>query len=166
MSYAASFKDKNNVEHPVTSALYGTCSTAAATAAKEVVCSNVDALTAGMTIRVVFTNANTADSPTININSKGAKNVYRFGTTTPVGDGSWEAGAVVDLFYDGTSFFMIGSQDVEAIRTSLAAKQNSTDNNLATTSKQVVGAINEVNSNFISLGLSVVNGKLCQTYTV
>ena len=44
-------------------------------------------------------------------------------------------------------------------------KQDATDNNLATTSKQVVGAINEVNSNFTSLGLSVVNGKLCQTYS-
>ena len=39
--------------------------------------------------------------------------------------------------------------------------------NLTTTDKtDAVHAINEVNSNLTSLGLSVVNGKLCQTYSV
>ena len=31
---------------------------------------------------------------------------------------------------------------------------------------QIAGELSELNSNFISLGLSVVNGKLCQTYSV
>lgn len=54
----------------------------------------------------------------------------------------------------------------------LATKQDATDNSLDTTAKTIVGAINEhegdvtsLNSNFTSLGLSVVNGKLCQTYS-
>lgn len=189
MSYAGIFTDKNNIDHPITSTLYGTCSTAAATAAKEVVCSNVDSLEAGMTLRVVFTNANTAASPTINVNSKGAKNVYRFGSTTPIGGNSWEAGAVVDLFYDGTSFFMLNSDNLGtaaakaatnavtenstdlvesgAVYTGLAAKQNASGNSaLATVDKTIVGAINEVDRNLTSLGLSVINGKLCQTYSV
>lgn len=188
MSYAGIFTDKNNIDHPITSTLYGTCSTAADTAAKEVVCSNVDSLEAGMTLRVVFTNANTAASPTINVNSKGAKNVYRFGSTTPIGGNSWEAGAVVDLFYDGTSFFMLNSDNLGtaaakaatnavtenstdlvesgAVYTQLTTKQNETDNSLQTTEKKIVPAINEVNSNLSSLGLSVVNGKICQTYSV
>ena len=39
--------------------------------------------------------------------------------------------------------------------------------NLTTTDKtDAVHAINELNSNLTSLGLSVVNGKLCQTYSV
>ena len=222
MSYAGIFTDKNNIDHPITSTLYGTCSTAAATAAKEVVCSNVDSLEAGMTLRVVFTNANTAASPTINVNSKGAKNVYRFGSTTPIGGNSWEAGAVVDLFYDGTSFFMLNSDNLGtaaakdatnavtenstdlvesgAVYTELATKADLTDlahafstataytvgqyvsydgNIYKCTSAHSAGAwvagdftlvaigneLNSLNSNFISLGLSVVNGKLCQTYS-
>ena len=159
MSYSGKFKDKNNNLHPVTSVLYGTCDTAAATAAKVVTCTDFDALMTGVTIRVKFTNANTAANPTVNINSTGAKSVYRFGSTTPVDGDSWTAGEVVELLYDGNSFFMVGADD-------LSVKQNATDNTLETTDKTVVGAINEVNSNFISLGLSVVNGKLCQTYSV
>lgn len=55
----------------------------------------------------------------------------------------------------------------------LALKQNATDNSLDTTAKTIVGAINEhegdvvsLKSGLTSLGLSVVNGKLCQTYSV
>ena len=48
----------------------------------------------------------------------------------------------------------------------LALKQNATDNNLTTTSKTVVGAVNELKSGLTSLGLSVVDGRLCQTYSV
>ena len=112
MSYAGIFTDKNNVDHPVTSTLYGTCDTAAATAAKVVTCADVDVLTSGMTIRVKFTNANTAASPTINVNSTGAKTVYRFGTTAPVDGDSWKAGEVVELLYDGTYFYMVSADDI------------------------------------------------------
>lgn len=41
---------------------------------------------------------------------------------------------------------------------------NNTTSGLSAT--KVQGAIDELNSNFTSLGLSVVNGKLCQTYSV
>lgn len=136
MSYSGKFKDKNNNLHPVTSVLYGTCDTAAATAAKVVTCTDFDTLMTGVTIRVKFANANTAASPTVNINSTGAKSVYRFGSTAPVDGNSWNAGEVVELVYDGTSFFMTGADDI-------AAKQNATDNSLQTTDKTVVGAINE-----------------------
>lgn len=146
MSYAGIFTDKNNTDHPVTSTLYGTCSTAAATADKVVVCSNVDVLTNGMTLRVVFENGNTASDPTLNVNSLGAKAVYRFGTTKPVGDSSWEAGAVVDLMYNGTSFYMLNSDDIGSIKSDISAKQDATDNTLETTAKTVSGAINEVKS--------------------
>lgn len=146
MSYAGIFTDKNNVDHPVTSVLYGTCATAANEAAKVVTCSDFDTLMAGVTIRVKFTNGNSASNPTININSTGAKSVYRFGSTAPVGDNSWEAGSVVELTYDGTSFFMTGSDDIGALYNALDAKQPITDNTLQTTSKTVPGAINEVRS--------------------
>ena len=150
MSYSGKFKDKNNNLHPVTSVLYGTCDTAAATAAKVVTCSDFDALMTGVTIRVKFANANTAASPTVNINSTGAKSVYRFGSTAPVDGNSWNAGEVVELVYDGTSFFMTGADD-------LSVKQNVTDNSLQTTDKTVVGAINEHEGDIGSLRSGLTN---------
>lgn len=144
MSYAGAFTDKNNTDHPITSTLYGTCATAANEAAKVVVCTDFDTLLTGVTIRVKFSNGNTAANPTININSTGAKSVFRFGSTTPVGAGSWEAGAVVELTYDGTSFFMTNSDNI-------AAKQNVTDNTLQTTDKTVPGAINELKCGLTNL---------------
>ena len=42
---------------------YGVCSTAAATAKKEVTIDGLNALTVGMTVRIKFTKANTAASP-------------------------------------------------------------------------------------------------------
>ncbi len=94
--------------HLVGSTLYGTCATAAATAAKVVTCANFDKLETGVTIHVKFTYSNTASNATLNVNSTGAKNLCRYGTTR-VGttiDTSWEAGAVVSFTYDGTSWIM------------------------------------------------------------
>lgn len=54
----------------------------------------------------------------------------------------------------------------KVITEALALKQDAEDNNLTTTSKTVVGAVNELKSGLTTLGLSVVNGKLCQTYSV
>lgn len=54
---------------------YGTCSTAAATAAKVVSCSNF-ALITGAEITVKFTTANTAANPTLNVNNTGAKAIF------------------------------------------------------------------------------------------
>src|SRR5574344_1034744 len=53
----------------------GTCSTASATAEKAVTLSGF-VLTAGATIQVTFTNANTATTPTLNVNGMGAKAIY------------------------------------------------------------------------------------------
>ena len=54
---------------------YGTCSTAAATAAKTVSLSGFSLFT-GVTVAVMFSNGNTAANPTLNINSTGAKTIY------------------------------------------------------------------------------------------
>lgn len=89
--------------HLVASTLYGTCPTGAATAAKVVNCANFDSIMEGVTIHVKFTNSNTAANPTLNVNSTGAKRIYRYGTTAPATteDTSWSAGAVVSFTYDG-----------------------------------------------------------------
>lgn len=88
--------------------LYGTCTTAAETAAKTVSISGVTELTTGLTIYVRFTNANGVANPTLQVNSLTAKAIKRYGTTAPSTSAasSWNAGAVVSLTYDGTYWML------------------------------------------------------------
>lgn len=93
--------------------VYGTCSTAAATAAKVVTLSNF-ALTTGATIAVKFSNANTADSPTLNVNATGAKSIFYNGSAAP--SSALNNNAVVYLFvYDGTNWVLLNGSD-DAVR--------------------------------------------------
>ena len=78
---------------------YGTSSTAATTAAKVVTRSGFKLVT-GAHIAVKFTNANTAASPTLNVNSTGAKPIYQSGTT----GATWTAGEIVEFVYDGANW--------------------------------------------------------------
>ena len=55
---------------------------------------------------VKFTNVNTAASPTLNVNSTGAKAMVKYGTTA-VDANAWPAGAVVELIFDGASWVML-----------------------------------------------------------
>lgn len=85
---------------------YGVCSTAAATAAKTVNVGSEFVLEEGATVRIKFTNANSASSPTLNVNGTGALGIKRYGTTS-VGTSSvtgWNAGAVMTFTYDGTNW--------------------------------------------------------------
>lgn len=87
---------------------YGTCSTAKATAQKEVSISNITSITTGLTVYVKFTNSNTAETPTLKINTLDPVAIKRYGTTAPSTSAasSWNAGAVIALTYDGTNFIM------------------------------------------------------------
>lgn len=85
---------------------YGTCSTAASTAAKAVALSGFTLATDAV-VAVKFTCANTAASPTLNVNSTGAKAIKKYGTTA-IDTYMWQAGAVVEFVYDGTSWIMLG----------------------------------------------------------
>ena len=90
---------------------YGGCSTAGGTAAKTVTVSPaLTSLETGTLIFVKFANANTASSPTLNVNGLGAKGIRRYGTTTPgtSAAASWNAGSVVALVYDGSYWQMVG----------------------------------------------------------
>lgn len=86
-------------EHP-----YGVCSTAAGTAAKTVTIdvSGTLELFAGLTVRVKFSNANTASAPTLNVNGTGAKALAAVGTASV--ENAWAAGDVVNCTYDGTNW--------------------------------------------------------------
>lgn len=92
--------------HLVGSTLYGTCSTAAGTAAKVVTCADFDQLLTGVTIYVKFTNNNTADSPTLNVNSTGAKAIWKSGGNIKSSNPGWMANEVVSFTYDGTRWIM------------------------------------------------------------
>lgn len=81
---------------------YGTCATAAATAAKVVVQANF-ALYTGATVYVKFTYANTVANPTLNVNSTGAKAIRAYGAAlTATSIYNWTAGSIVTFVYDGT----------------------------------------------------------------
>ena len=101
-----SFDGSANIHH------FGSCSTAASTAAKTVTLddSMTFTLAKGASVFVKFTNSNTASSPTLSVNSSTAKNIYRYGTTTPgnTETNSWKAGSVVHLVYDGSAWQMVG----------------------------------------------------------
>lgn len=93
--------------HLVGSTLYGTCNTAAATAAKVVTCADFDKLETGVTIHVLFTNSNTASDPTMNVNSTGAYSIMRR-TDASAGSteaSSWKAGAMVSFTLVSSSYF-------------------------------------------------------------
>lgn len=81
--------------------LYATSSTAAGTAAKVATLSAGSlTLTAGVSVSVKFTYANTAINPTLNISSTGAKAVYTNGSRYAY----WSAGQTVLFTYDGTNW--------------------------------------------------------------
>lgn len=94
-------------EHP-----YGVCSTAAATAAKTVTVDFSGTLTlfTGLTVRVKFTNANTAANPTLSVNGTTAAPLAVFGETGITS--LWAAGAVVYCTYDGTNWLASTSRVV------------------------------------------------------
>lgn len=101
---------------------YGTCATAAATAAKTVSKSGFSLVT-GARIAVKFTHGNLAGDPTLNVNSTGAKKIYYAGTK--VGRvGLWGDGEVVEFIYDGTNWILVNPSFEEGYGT-VASGQNS-----------------------------------------
>ena len=97
-----SFNGTANITH------FGTCSTAAATAAKVVSCSGFTLVT-GAIITVKFTVTNTAASPTLNVNSTGAKSIRYRGSA--ISAGYLAANRTYTFVYDGTNYELIGDID-------------------------------------------------------
>ena len=96
---------------------YGECTTAAATAAKVVTCSGFE-LVKGAMIAVHFSNTNTADEATMNVNSTGAKRIAT-GNTISGQDNFWYAGEIVMFTYDGTYWRPANMAGINALRDSL-----------------------------------------------
>lgn len=103
------------------SSYYGSSSTAEGTQAKTVTVSSKFQLSEGARVTVRFTNGNTAQSPTLNVNSTGAKQIRGSGsisTSAPNKIYTWGAGMVAEFVYDGTYWIMVspGSQSLYFVR--------------------------------------------------
>ena len=93
---------------------YGTCSTAAGTAAKVVSLSGFSLVT-GAVVFVRFTVTNTAASPTLNVNSTGAKSIrYR---NAAISAGYLAADRTYGFVYDGTYWQLVGDVDTNTTYT-------------------------------------------------
>lgn len=90
---------------------YGTSSTGSSTNSKVVTLdTDIFSLYQGVMITVKFANANTASSPTLNVNSTGAIAVKLYGTTAAGNTTakSWNAGEAVTFVYDGSYWLLVG----------------------------------------------------------
>ena len=93
---------------------YGTCSTAAGTAAKTVSIPGIT-LKTGVEITVRFSVTNTAANPTLNLNSTGAKAIrYR---NTAISAGYLAANRTYRFVYDGTYWQLVGDVDTNTTYT-------------------------------------------------
>ena len=100
---------------------YGTCSTAADTAAKTVALTGFSLVT-GAIIFVKFTVTNTAASPTLNVNSTGAKAIMYRGSA--ISTGYLAANRVYAFVYDGTDWEFIGDVNTNTTYSVVSASAN------------------------------------------
>ena len=109
-----------------THAYTGTCSTAAGTAAKTVTISPAidNFLEAGVRITVYFSNANTANNPTLSINSGTAKAIYK--GSSAITKALLSVG-YHDFIYDGTNWQYVSSYiDTNTTYTKLSSSNTNT----------------------------------------
>jgi hypothetical protein len=87
---------------------YGSCTTAAATPTKVVsLTAGTFNLETGARIIVKFTYKNTANNPTLNVNSKGAKNIFYNGVRITTGTNKGMLYGACEFIYDGTQFHLV-----------------------------------------------------------
>ena len=96
---------------------YGTCSTTVSTKAKTVAISDFE-LYEGASVLVKFNNGNSAASPTLNVNSTGAKTIRFNGSA--ISNSlyySWSSGAVLEFVYDGTYWNLMTTSNTDTTNT-------------------------------------------------
>lgn len=97
-------------DYLVASTAFATCSTAANTSAKVATIQDSASFTAieGITVQVLFTYSNTAESPTLNINSTGAYPIYMATGVVPglFAASSWSAGSIVSFTLHNNFWYM------------------------------------------------------------
>lgn len=108
---------------------HATCSTAAGTAAKVAALDETTgfSLAAGVVVAVTFVYGNTATTPTLNVNSTGAKNIAIPSSATAQATGSgttynsWGAYETILFTYSGSQWVHVGSGRLQYLAYSTAA---------------------------------------------
>lgn len=99
-------------------ASYATSTTDAGVQAKTATCANFELYT-GAIVTVTFSKNNTHATPTLNVNSTGAKTIRSYtGAALSAAEYQWAAGAAITFVYDGTYWRM---QDGGALQAKAAA---------------------------------------------
>lgn len=101
---------------------YGSCSTAAGTAAKTVDCTGFTLVT-GALVFVKFTVTNTAANPTLNVNGTGAKALQYRGDA--ISAGYLAANRTYAFVYDGTNYQLVGDLDTNTTYSAMTAATES-----------------------------------------
>lgn len=96
---------------------YGTCSTSASGVNKAVTCEGFS-LNAGAIIGILFTTANSAATPKLNVNSTGNKTIYIGSDTvnSTTNTLKWSPNTMLFFMYDGTYFRYISAQAGAAVQ--------------------------------------------------
>lgn len=123
---------------------YGVCGTTAATQTKTVTINGINSLSEGLSIRVKFSNAQSySGQPKLNLNSLGAVNIVRNGTTAAA-QYEWNAGEVLDFVYDGTNWVIADGAIATTTYFGLT-KLNSSSTSSSTTEAATPSAVKAVN---------------------
>lgn len=145
---------------------YGTCTTAASTAAKEITVSNDDwSLRTGSVICVLFSNTNTAQDPIFNVNNTGAKSVwYDTGVITDSNIGfAGTSGRPMLFMYNGTCWVFVGwskdwKSNIDNLTATTAKKSDLTD-------ISITGSTNNTGDTITSGTFFYLNGDLVKAKT-
>ena len=137
---------------------YCSCSTAAATAQKEVVAPEGWVLESGRIIAVKFVNTNTAQNPTLKVGTADAKSIYYNNAVVTTGSlfAGGEADRVTLYIYDGTRFVWLGhSIDTNTTYSAMTASELTTGT--ATT-------LRTVRADYLKTGINnLISGKADKT---
>lgn len=101
---------------------YGTCSTAAGTAAKVVTCANFKLYT-GALIAVNMANTNSAANASLNVNNTGAKAIKANGSNL-IATSYWGTNATVLFVYNGTNWELVDSDALRKAESALSLAGN------------------------------------------
>ena len=145
-----------NINYDFVKPFFGTCATAAATAAKEVTCDEFK-LEKGCLVAVQFTYANSASSPSMNVNGTGAIAICGINGTY-VSANMWVANQVVLFVYNGTWWIAVGCLPANTSRygiTKLSNSVTSTSQVLAATPYAVKLAYDRQDFDEITLGTAL-----------
>lgn len=148
---------------------YGTCSTAAGTAAKVVTCTGFT-LKTGCLIGIYFSTGNTANTLTLNVNGTGAKAIW-IGSTPLTSEITlkWSTNTVLLFMYDGTRFRYITSKSSAATVTPQGAGGwYGTSSTAAGTTAKVVSCTNYQlkAGNIVAVHFSTANTAAAPTLNV